>query len=524
MPEGSRIRFTANRFVFIASVVMVTAFVGLTATRSKDAASFFSDLLSAISEHFGWLYVIAVGAFGGFALWLSGSRYGSIRLGRDDERPEFSNLSWVSMLFSAGMGIGLLFFSVAEPMMHFTAPPHAEPGTLQAARDAMMITFFHWGLHAWGVYVVVGLALAYFHFRQGLPLSLRSCLHPLIGEERMNGWAGDAIDLLSVFATIFGLATSLGLGAMQVNAGLSYLFDVPMGQSTQLIIIVVITVCATASVVSGLDAGIRRLSELNLLLASSLLAFVFIAGPTLFLLDAFVDNLGYYLRSIVHRTFMRGAYRETDWFASWTIFYWAWWIAWSPFVGTFIARISRGRTIRSFVLGVLLVPTMMTFVWLTVFGNTALHLQIVEGKDIAAAVQQDSATAIFAMLAELPWAAITTPLAALLVALFFVTSSDSGSLVVDMLTSGGHPDPPVWQRVFWAFMEGAVAAVLLVLGGLKALQSAAISAGLPLVFVLALMAYALVRALRAEAGLLPVAAGPQPEPASVPPQAPSGPQ
>lgn len=496
-PADHRPRFTANRFVFVASIVMTVAFVGAVGLASKRAAGFFSEMLGAISHHFGWLYILAVGFFAAFALWLAGTAHGHIVLGRDDDRPEFSTASWLAMLFSAGMGIGLLFFGVAEPMMHFTAPPHAEPRSLQAARDAMMVTFFHWGVHAWGVYVVVALSLAYFHFRKGLPLSLRSSLYPLIGD-RLHGRIGDAVDLLSVFATLFGLATSLGLGAMQVNAGLQHLLGVPMGTGVQMAIIAGITACATVSVVSGLDAGIRRLSEINVVLAALLLGFVFAVGPSLFLLDAFVDNLGHYLRSVVQRTFMRGAYRQDDWLANWTVFYWAWWIAWSPFVGTFIARISRGRTIREFVLGVLLVPTLTTFLWLTVFGNTALHLQIVDGVDIAAAVEADSATAVYAMLAQLPLAGVTSTLAALLVALFFVTSSDSGSLVVDMLTSGGLPDPPVWQRVFWALMEGAVAASLLALGGLKALQSAAISAGLPLVFVLGLMCYGLVKSLRAE--------------------------
>ncbi|MDH5670523.1 MAG: BCCT family transporter [Myxococcales bacterium] len=497
-PTAGGGNLVANRFVFAGSILLVAAFVAAAGAASRRAESFFGDLLSLIARNFGWFYIVSVGVLAGFSLWLAGTRHGAVRLGKDHERPEFHTLSWLAMLFSAGMGIGLLFFGVAEPIMHFTAPPEAEARSVQAARDAMLLTFFHWGLHAWGVYVVVGLALAYFHFRHDLPMSLRSCLHPVLGE-RIWGRAGDLIDLLSVFATIFGLATSLGLGAMQINAGLSHVFGVPSGANVQLVIIAVITLCATASVVSGLHAGIRRLSELNMLLAGLLLGFVLLAGPTLFLLDAFVDNIGYYLRSVVHRTFMRDAYRNNDWLASWTIFYWAWWIAWSPFVGTFIARISRGRTVREFVLGVLLVPTLLTFVWLTVFGNTALHMQLLDGKPIAGAVEANSATAIYAMLAELPASAATAPLTVVLVALFFVTSSDSGSLVVDMLTSGGHPDPPIWQRIFWALTEGAVAAALLVFGGLQALQSAAISAGLPLAIVLLLVAFGLVRALRAEA-------------------------
>lgn len=489
------VRFTANRFVFTMSVLMVVLFVGTTAALNRLLSDFFPALLTTISTYFGWLFLLAVAGFLGFCAWIATSRYGSVRLGKPDQGKEFSTLSWLSMLFSAGMGIGLLFYGVAEPVMHFAAPPEAAPRTIEAAQDAMMITFFHWGLHAWSVYCLVGLCLAYFHFRHDLPMSLRSCLFPWLGE-RIHGPAGNVLDLLAVFATLFGLATSLGLGAVQVNAGLHYLFGVAEGPTSQLVIIAVITACATVSVFTGLYAGVRRLSELNMLIAATLLAFVFIAGPTTFLLDSFVDNVGRYLAHAIPRTFLRGAHREGDWFASWTVFYWAWWVAWSPFVGTFIARISRGRTIREFVLGVLLVPSVMTFVWLTAFGDTALHMITVEGIDIASAVEANPATAIYAMLAELPGAAVTTPIAVLLVALFFVTSSDSGSLVVDMLTSGGLPDPPTWQRIFWALMEGAVAGSLLVLGGLKALQAAAISAGLPLVLVVIIMAVGLVKALR----------------------------
>lgn len=492
-----RVRFTANRFVFLSSIAMVVGFVGFAVAQTGRARTFFGDAVARISRDFGSLYVVAVGAILLFCLWLGASRFGSVRLGRDGEAPEFSTLSWLSMLFGAGMGIGLLFFGVAEPILHYAAPPDASPKSIEAAREAMFLVFFHWGLHAWAIYVMVGVTLAYFHFRLGLPMSLRACLHPLLGSG-LYGRAGDVLDLLGVFATLFGLATSLGLGAMQINAGLAEVFGAPFDRTTQLTIIVVVTSCATASVVSGIHAGVRRLSELTMVLAALFVLFVFTAGPTRFLVDAFVDNLGYYLGHVVPRTFLRDAYRDEDWFATWTVFYWAWWITWSPFVGCFVARISRGRTIREFVAGVLLAPTLLTFGFMTIVGNTALHQQIHGDVDLVAAVTRDTSTALFAMLRHLPLAALSAPVAALLVALFFVTSSDSGSLVVDMLTSGGDPDPPIWQRVFWALMEGGIAATLLVLGGLRALQSAVITAGLPLLLVLALMAFALVRALRAE--------------------------
>lgn len=487
-------RPSKNPFVFYASAGMVAVCVAGAAWAGAAGNRFFSDLLAGISHTFGWLYVLTVSGFVLFAAALASGRFGHIRLGRDDEEPEFSTASWFSMLFSAGMGIGLLFFSVAEPITHYANPPDGVPQSVEAARAAMLITFFHWGFHAWGIYAVVGAALAYFCFRHDLPLSLRSCLQPFVGD-RLYGRLGDVVDLLAVFATIFGLATSLGLGAMQVNAGLSRVFGVENSSSVQVLIIAVITAAATLSVVSGLSAGVRRLSELNMALAALLLVFVFVSGPTLFLLDAFVDNLGYYLSSLISRSFLRDAYRQGDWYADWTLFYFAWWIAWSPFVGTFVARISRGRTLREFILGVLLVPSLLTFFWLTVFGDTALYQQIHGQQDLVSVVSAAPSTAIYALLAELPLATITAPLAALLVALFFVTSSDSGSLVVDMLTSGGNPDPPVWQRIFWAVTEGVVAGVLLLLGGLRALQSAAISAGLPLLLVLFLLCVGLWRSL-----------------------------
>jgi choline/glycine/proline betaine transport protein len=389
-----------------------------------------------------------------FVVILAFSSAGAIKLGRDESTPEYSYGSWFAMLFSAGMGIGLMFFGVAEPLLHTIDPPVGDALTVEAARQAMRITFFHWGMHAWAIYSVVALALAYFAYRHGLPLAIRSALYPLIGE-RIHGPIGHAVDVFAVLGTLFGVATSLGLGVVQINAGLNELFGVPVAVGVQVILIVVITAIATLSVGLGLDAGIQRISVLNIVLAVVLVAFVLFAGPTVFLLQTLVQNTGMYLSNLVDMTFNLYAFEPTGWIGGWTLFYWAWWIAWSPFVGLFIARISRGRTIREFVLSVLLVPVGFTFVWMTVFGGTAIHMVLVQGiTGLAEVVAIDEAVALFEFLRQLPLAGLTSVLATLLVVTFFVTSSDSGSLVVDMLTNGGHEASPTWQRVFWAVVEG----------------------------------------------------------------------
>jgi choline/glycine/proline betaine transport protein len=487
--------------VFFVSGGVLLLFMVFTVAAPVAAESAFSAALDFISDKFGWFYILTVGGILMFSIWLMLSRFGSIKLGDDDSKPDFSTGAWFAMLFSAGMGIGIMFFGVAEPIMHFAAPPLGEGGTKEAARDAMRITFFHWGFHAWGIYALMGCSLAYFSFRQKLPLTIRSALYPLFGD-RIHGWIGHTVDILAVFGTVFGLATSLGLGAGQVASGLETLFGISASTGTQVVLIALITGAATVSVVSGLDKGVRILSELNMLLAAALLLFVFLAGPTLFLLRFYADNIGNYIQNLPAMTFRSAALSGLDpegglltWQKGWTLFYWGWWISWAPFVGMFIARISKGRTIREFTLGVLLVPTLLSFFWLTVFGGTAIHIELFEGGGIASAVDENVATAIYAMLARLPIAGIASFVAATCVVLFFVTSSDSGSLVVDMLTSGGHPEPPTWQRVFWAVAEGAVAAVLLLAGGLKALQAAAIGTGLPFAVVLILMCVSLYRAL-----------------------------
>jgi len=494
--EGKKSWIQYNPPVFIFSAALTVVFLLLAVVAPEQTESLFASVQGWIIETAGWFYILMVACFLIFVIYLAASQAGQIKLGPDHSEPDYSYLSWFAMLFSAGMGIGLMFFGVAEPVMHYVSPPTGEGETVQAARDAMRITFFHWGIHAWGIYAVVALSLAYFSFRHGLPLTIRSSLYPLIGN-RIYGVAGHAVDTFAVFGTLFGVATSLGFGVIQVNSGLNYLFGLSVGVATQVSLIAGITVLATLSVCLGLDRGIRRISELNIILAVGLTVFVLVAGPTVFILQTFVQNIGNYLSGLMAATFNLYAYEPKDWIGGWTLFYWGWWIAWSPFVGMFIARVSRGRTIREFVVGVLFVPVGFTFVWLTVFGDTALHMLMerqIEG--FAEAVETDTSVALFQFFEHLPFTAITSVVATLLVITFFVTSSDSGSLVVDMLTSGGSDESPVWQRIFWSITEGLIAAVLLVVGGLGALQTATIASALPFTCVMILICWGLIRALR----------------------------
>jgi len=490
--------YRINPPVFFASALLTLVFCAYTIIWTDHAAALFSGVQAWVIDTVGWFYVLAVAGFLVFVAALAFSSFGRIKLGPDHSEPDYSYTSWFAMLFSAGMGIGLMFFGVAEPIMHYTSPPAGDPETVEAARQAMRVTFFHWGVHAWAIYAVVALSLAYFAFRRNLPLTIRSSLYPLIGE-RIHGPIGHTVDTFAVLGTIFGVATSLGFGVIQVNSGLAYLFDVPTTTTVQVMLIIGITAVATLSVGMGLDSGIRRISELNMILAVSLLLFVLVAGPTVFLLQTAVQNTGMYLSNLFSMTFNLYAYQPGDWVGGWTLFYWGWWIAWSPFVGMFIARVSRGRTIREFVIGVLFVPLGFTILWMTFFGGTAIHMVMIEGiGSLADAVAADTSVALFQFFENLPLATVTSLVATVLVITFFVTSSDSGSLVVDMLTSGGQEESPTWQRIFWAVVEGIVAAALLVAGGLAALQTATIASALPFTVVMILMCWGLLRALRME--------------------------
>lgn len=487
-----------NKAVFFTSTVLIFFLVAFAAVFPEVADENFRRLQQQIFTNASWFYILAVALILLSVTFLGLSRYGEIKLGPDHAQPDFSYRSWFAMLFSAGMGIGLMFFGVAEPVMHYLSPPVGTPETIEAAKQAMRLTFFHWGLHAWAIYAIVALILAFFSYRHGLPLTLRSALYPIIGD-RIYGPIGHAVDIFAVIGTVFGVATSLGYGVLQVNAGLNHLFGIPVNETVQVVLIIIITALATVSVVSGLDKGIRILSELNLGLAVLLLALVLFLGPTVLLLKSFVENTGGYLSELVSKTFNLYAYepKSSNWLGGWTLLYWGWWLSWSPFVGMFIARVSRGRTIREFVTGVLFVPAGFTLLWMTVFGNSAIYLIMNKGAtDLATTVQQDVALALFNFLEHFPFPGVLSFIAMAMVIVFFVTSADSGAMVVDTLASGGSGNTPVWQRIFWAALMGIVAIALLIAGGLRALQTVTIASALPFSVILLVSIYGLLKALR----------------------------
>jgi choline/glycine/proline betaine transport protein len=491
---------------------------------TQTAQDAYGVIFDAIGANFGWFYLLAVNIFIVVLLYFALGKFGTIKIGGVEAEKEFSDFSWMAMLFSAGMGIGLMFFSVLEPVFYYTSTPGfwgAESGTGAAASAAMAQTFFHWGFHPWAIYGLVGLGLAFFSFNRGLPLTFRSIFWPLLGE-RIYGWPGHLIDLVTVFATLFGLSTSLGLGVAQVNSGMGYVGGDILGvvsgpivpalfnNFAEVVLIGLITVIATFSVAAGLDGGVKRLSTLNLYLMFGLLGFMLLVGPTIFILGAWVEGLGTYFANVIELGFYRGTMGPGGGSVTgWTIFYWGWWIAWSPFVGMFIARISKGRTVREFVLGVLFLPSMFSTLWLSTFGGSALAPSVQEGGSGAVVGAYNElgygafeTLGMFVMLNNYPLGAITGSLATLLVITFFVTSSDSGSLVIDHLTSGGKHDVPRVQRIFWALTEGLVASVLLIGGGLDALQTAAITTGLPFAAILCLMCYTVYLGLSNEYQIL----------------------
>ncbi|MBJ6124335.1 BCCT family transporter [Microvirga splendida] len=491
-------RFIINPPVFFGAVAVIGIFLALGIVFPDRAGEVFGAVQATILNSFGWLYLLAVGIFLVTVLLLCLGRYGRLKLGPDESTPDFKFVSWIAMLFAAGMGIGLMFYAVGEPMTHFMAPPTAEPRSIAAMREAMAVTFFHWGIHAWAIYAVVGLSLAYFGYRYNLPLTIRSGLYPLL-KERINGPIGHAVDIFAIVGTIFGIATSLGIGVSQINAGLNYLLGIPIGLEVQLPLIAVIIALATISVVTGLDKGVRILSETNLIVAILLMIFVLLVGPTAQLFRDFVQNLGLYLDSLVLRTFNIYAYQPTPWIDAWTLFYWAWWISWSPFVGMFIARISRGRTVREFVTAVLFIPAGFTFFWMTVFGNTAIFVDTgAAAGALGAAIADDVSVGLFNFFQYLPFSGLTSTLAVLLVGIFFITSADSGSLVVDSIAAGGETQTTTGQRIFWCVIEGLVAASLLLAGGLGALQSATVASALPFTFVMLALVWSLVIGMRAD--------------------------
>lgn len=482
--------------VFIPAVIVIVLLVIGTISSPERAGELFAAMLSYITETFGWFYMLSVAFFLIFIVGVALTRWGHIKLGPDHADPQYSFPAWFAMLFSAGYGVALLFFGVAEPVLHYASPPAGAAETVDSAKQAMQIAFFHWGFHIWAIYGLMGLVLAYFAFRHGLPLSVRSALYPLIGE-RIYGGIGHAVDVFAILGTMFGIATTLGLSVTQINTGINYLWpEIPVNTTVQIIAIVSITSLAIFSVVAGMDKGVKRLSIINMALAVFLMSFVFIAGPSIHILETFLQNTGSYLNNIVERTFNLQAYSRSDWIGNWTLFIFGWTIAWAPFVGLFIAKISRGRTIREFVVGVMLVPTLFTFLWFSVFGDTALYEIMNEGyTSLIAEVQDNQAIALFKLYEILPLTSVMSLITVLLIITFFVTSSDSGSLVIDSLASGGSMHTPVWQRVFWASAEGAVAATLLLAGGLGALQTMTITSALPFSFIMIVSAVGMWRAL-----------------------------
>lgn len=495
----------------VAAMAMIIAVVVFTVLNLELANEVYGSIKDWITSTLSWYYISVVSVILIFVIWLMFSRYGDIKLGDEDERPEFSTFSWFCMLFSAGLGLGLLYWSIAEPIFHLQGNPFItmagiEPNTEQAAQVALRITLFHWGLHGWAVYVLVGLTLAYFAYRKGLPLAMRSALYPVLGERIYGPW-GHAIDLIAVFGTVFGLATSLGLGISAINAGFNFLFGMEINKINQLILVAVISVLGTLSAVSGVGRGVRILSELNIWLSLLLLVVFLVLGPTAFLLGLYVTSIGDYFWNVIPMGFWTDPDPTRDWQSWWTVFYWGWWVAWCPFVGIFIARVSRGRTIREFVWGVMLAPSLMTFFWFCIFGGTALHIELFGPGGIVEAVNQDYSLGLFRTIEAFDPQILVWPLAALstfLLISWFVTSSDSGTLVICTMLSMGDPNPPQRFRVFWGLGEGLVAGVLLVAGGLQALQSASIAAGVPLSVILLLMMYGLVKTLREDEGASPV--------------------
>ncbi|GAA1564942.1 BCCT family transporter [Leucobacter aridicollis] len=487
--------------VFWPALVIILVLVAYAAFWPNSAEATFSSVQGWIVENLGWYYMLIVAAFIAIAATLGFSRLGRIRLGRDDDEPEFGLLSWFSMLFAAGMGIGLVFYGVGEPLTYATVDPKPgwEGSQAEIAGLAMAQTFVHWGIHPWAIYAIIGLSIAYAIHRRGRPVSIRWALEPLFGE-RVKGWTGDVIDVLAILGTVFGVATSLGLGVQQISAGMLEIGIVDRVDNTTLVVLIIaVTLVAMFSVISGIGAGMKWLSNINLSLAGALLISLLLLGPTLFLFQNLTESLGFYLANFMQMTFDVGAFQRgegTSWFANWTIFYWGWWISWSPFVGIFIARISRGRTVREFVAGVMLVPTFVGILWFSVLGGSGLFRQFFGAGDLVEDGKLDVDSVLFKILGDLPLGTMFSVVGILLVAIFFITSSDSGSLVVDMLASGGHPNPPTWSRVLWSVIEGLVAIALLLAGGLKSLQAAALATALPFSVILLLMAFATVKALR----------------------------
>ncbi len=485
---------TIDKTVAVTSAVCCLAFVFMTMASPEQMKALFDKIFKFFIANFGWAYMTCVAGFVVFCLGMAFSHFGKIRLGKDDEKPEFSLMAWFAMLFAAGMGIGLVFWGVAEPIYHFAGPPFAEPKTQAAAAEALRTAVFHWGLHPWACYAVVAMVLAYFQFRKGYPGLISATLTPIIGAAAAQGTPGKAIDALAVVTTLFGVATSLGLGAMQVTTGLDLLYGIGKGTSVSIVVIAVVTVLYITSAVTGIKRGIKWLSNTNMVMAFGLMLLVLIMGPTRYILNSTVESIGNYLQNIVWLSFFVDAngavakHTGYDWSGAWTIFYWAWWLTWAPFVGVFIARISRGRTIREFVLGALLAPTLLCAIWFNILGGTAIFMELNGAPGIADATFKDVTAAIFALFDNFSIGAFLSLMSMIIVSIFFITSADSATFVVGMMTSGGSLEPKTGLKIFWGLVCSSIAAMLLVAGGLKAIQTVSFVVSFPFMILMLFMA------------------------------------
>ncbi|ELK44993.1 BCCT family transporter [Halobacillus sp. ACCC02827] len=489
--------------VVIAFLFIIWGTIPESTLPTWNLANITSNVQGFLTEKFGWFYLLSATGFLIFAIYLIFSKYGNLKLGKPDEEPEYSYLTWFAMLFSAGMGIGLVFWGAAEPLSHLHTPAgvEQEPMSEDAAQSALKYSFFHWGLHPWAIYAVLALALAFFKFRKDAPGVISAALTPILGEKRVKGPIGTLVDVIAVFATIFGVATSLGLGALQISSGLAYTFDgLSDTFALQLTIIAIVTVLFMTSAMTGLNKGIKYLSNTNIVLAIVLMLFLLFAGPTNFIMDFFTTTLGRYVRDLPQMSFRMTPFsQDNTWVQDWTIFYWAWWISWAPFVGTFIARVSRGRTIREFVLGVLLVPTIFGALWFSVFGGSAIFLEFFQGVDIQSDVSElGTEVALFSMLQHIPLGSVMAIIGLLLISTFFITSADSATFVLGMQTTNGSLNPKNQVKFTWGIIQAGAAAVLLWQGGLSSLQTAAIIAAFPFTFIMILICFSLFKAFQEE--------------------------
>ncbi|MFC3884036.1 BCCT family transporter [Bacillus songklensis] len=484
--------------VFIISLLLTLIFIIWGVFFTDNLAKVTNTIYNGSIDYLGWVYLGATLFFVVFSIYLLFSKYGDIRLGKKTDRPDFNTASWLAMLFGAGMGIGIVYWSVAEPVTHYTTPPYGEGYTVGAANTAMKYTFFHWGLDPWAIYTVIGLALAFFQYNKRLPAAISSAFHPILGD-RIYGPIGKTIDVLSVFATVFGIATSLGLGAMQVTAGMHDIFGIPNVLFVQLIVIAVATVLFIISINSGLEKGIQYLSNAAMILSFAIMLLILIVGPTMTIIKVLFNTTGLYISDFIHMSLRLRPFGEGEWIASWTLFYWAWWIAWAPFVGMFIARVSKGRTVREFIIGVLIVPTLGTCLWMSIFGGSALEIvQNTGNRDLATFITENVSLSIFTFFDYLPLSSLLSILGFAVVAIYYITVADTATFVLGMLSEGGTLNPSNKIKMTWGIIQSAVAAVLLLAGGLNVLQTASIAAALPFAIIMIVMCFSLLKGLKSE--------------------------